>query len=299
MHRTAATQAPCPLLSSGKQDRPQPQGAADTQWGSMVVRWRPWTRSPRCTAKILTGLIAGATVLAVTACSDSGGAAGASGTAHGGSSQASYQGPSWASYLDTHPGRTCTLKGTLSMGGAGAVLSTLAQTVVSSSGSESATVIHYRIQTASVASAGGVPPIRSSMTVPYEILSNGMLGVAPGGYAMGSGLQITFDGFEMYPTVAELRSGRAITSSVSGTLTGTTAAARVRTPAGTFHDLVAVDVKMTSMTPLNATAQAKSALEAGGSLAGAFGSRLYFAKGTGLVQAYSGGVTEQLAGCSG
>jgi hypothetical protein len=248
-------------------------------------------------------------------------------TANGGSAKASYHGPSWASYLDTHPGRSCTLKGHISMGQAGSVTSTLTQTVISSSASTSGTVVHYRLQTSAVASQGSVPPTGTSQTVPYEILRNGTLGVAPGTYSLSEGLQVTLDGFEVYPSVADLQSGRRITSTVMGSLTGTTAAARkeaaqltsngqplrlrfvfsvsgapapasVRTPAGTFRHLVEVKIALDSMTALNATPQTKSALAGGSGLAQAFGSRLYFAEGTGLVVGVSAGIKQRLTGCT-
>lgn len=74
--------------------------------GSVAIRHPSWTepfRSP-------TTLLAGIAVLAASACGSifaGGGLAGAG----VGSAKASYHGPSWASYLDTHQGRSCSLKG--------------------------------------------------------------------------------------------------------------------------------------------------------------------------------------------
>jgi hypothetical protein len=213
------------------------------------------------------------------------------------------------------------------MGQAGKVTSTLIQRVMSSSASTSGTVIRYRILTSAVASQGGVPPTGTSQTVPYEILPNGTLGVAPGSYSMGQGLQISLDGFEVYPAVADLQSGQKTTSTVMGLITGTTAAARqeaaqassngqplrmrfvfsvsgapapasIRTPAGTFRHLVEVNVALKSMTVLNAKAAVKSAFDAGAGLGQAFASRMYFAEGTGLVEGVSAGIKQRLTGCT-
>lgn len=151
--------------------------------------------------------------------------------------------------------------------------------------------------------------------------------MAPGNYTPVEGLQISLHGFEVYPAVTDLQSGRKITSTVMGSMTGTTKAGRqelaqltsngqpvqlrfvfsvsgapapasVRTPAGTFRHLVEVNVALDSMTAPNGTSEMKSALAAGAGLAQAFGSRLYFAKGTGLVEGVSGGVQQQLTRCT-
>ncbi|MCL2584401.1 MAG: hypothetical protein FWE35_18295 [Streptosporangiales bacterium] len=193
----------------------------------------------------------------------------------------------------------------------------------------STTVVRYQIQTAATGPQSGIAPTRNPISVPYELMADGRLGVAPGSYPLANGLRFAISGFEVYPAVADLPSGRAIRSSVSGTLTATTAAARqetagltadgqplrfkvefsvaglttgsgIRTSAGTYRDLAGVVVKPLSMTALNASPAAKASLDAAGGFMQALGaSRLYFAKGVGLVQATSSGVTLRLSRCRG
>jgi hypothetical protein len=294
-------------------------------------------RLSQCTGPALAGVLTTAAVLVLGGCSgpssrsESAGS-GSTGSAFAGS-QPAYHGPSWSAYLDIRPGRTCTLEGSLSAGIGGSILSRLAQTVMSQSRTTSGEVVRYRIRTASISSLpvaqGGIPPIRSTLTVPYEILNNGELGVTPSSQALGGGLQVTFRGFQLYPSIADLEPGHVRTSATTGYLTGSTAAARqqaaqmtptgqplrfqaafsvsgipagtsIRTPAGTYHHLVAVRVALTKMTPLNARPQVKKAFSAGAGLVKVSGaSRLYFARGTGLVKVYSGGVTQRLARCTG
>jgi hypothetical protein len=277
----------------------------------------------------MAGALAGTAVLAAGGCSLASGSPPGSGEAGSG---AAYRGPSWASYLDTSPGRTCTLQGSLSAGVAGSILSTLAQTVISRTRASSGEVVTYRIQTAAISSLpaaqGGAPPMRTSLTVPYEILDNGELGVTPSADSLGDGLEVTFRGFQLYPGVAELKTGRAVTSALSGYLTGTTLAGRneaaqmtpdgkplkflaefsvsgtaaggiIRTPAGTYAHLVAVRVSLARMTALNALPAVKKAFSTAGGLQDALGAtRLYFARGTGLVEADSGGFAQLLTRCT-
>lgn len=140
----------------------------------MAIRQPSWVKPSRRFATLFALIV----VLAASACASSSAGAG-SASAGGGSAEMPYRGPSWASYLDMHPGRSCMLKGAIAMGQAGSVNSTLTQTVLSSSGSVSGTVIRYRIQTSAVASGGGLPPTGTSQTVPYEILPMGRLAWPP------------------------------------------------------------------------------------------------------------------------
>ncbi len=241
---------------------------------------------------------------------------------------APFRGPSWTEYLDTQSGRTCTLKNP-SPATAGNVDARLTQTVVSTATRPSGEVVNYRIATSATVLGGGVPPIRSALKVPYEVLRTGQLGVTPDAYALGGGLALTFQGFEIYPTVRELQAGRSQRSALTGLLRGATATTRhqveqlttsgdvlkfrmsfiisaapprasIVTPSGTYRNLVGVKVAFSKMTLVNGSQQAKQAFSATSGLGKAFGnSLLYFSRGTGLVQGTSAGTEEQLTGCRG
>jgi hypothetical protein len=274
-------------------------------------------------------LAIGATALLTAACGASAPAGGASsgGVSSGGASS-TYSGPSWTAYLDTQPGRTCTLANPQSAS-TGNVNTQLAQTVVSTAATASGEVLHYRIDVSASVPGGSIPPTRSSLNIPYEVLRDGQLGVTPDGDSLGSGLVFMFKGFELYPTVRELASGGSPqTSVVDGLLIGTTATARTEirqmitsgsalqievdivtsaapakasiiTPSGTYRDAIGVKAALVKMTVVNGTAATKQAFSAASGFAKAFNSVLYFARGTGLVQATSGGFQELLTGCRG
>lgn len=227
---------------------------------------------------------------------------------------------SWSKYFDLSIGRTCTLAAKAKIDGVD-VLSTDSQTLLSMKPKKSGSILEIRVKT--VSTTPGITPIVSKSVVPYQLLDDGALGVAPDVGTM-SGFNWSFTGDELYPSISALKKGVAITSRFSGVLSGATAAnsaalknmvlsgkqlnvsfvirvssapalKEIETPSGTYRNLVGVDVKVVSANALNAKSAAKSTFS---SVAKASSSVIYFAKGVGIVKGVSSGITLLLRRCA-
>jgi hypothetical protein len=226
---------------------------------------------------------------------------------------------SWSKYLDLSIGRTCTLASKGKIDGV-VVSSTDSQTLLSVKPKKSGELLEIRVRT--VATVAGIAPIVSQSVVPYQLLDDGALGVAPD-LGTNSSFNLTFTGNELYPAISALHEGASIMSRFSGTLSGATAASSsalkkmvtsgkklnvsfvirvssaptlkvIKTPAGTYRKLVGVVVRVVSAKALNARPADKSMLSG---VVKAPPSVLYFAKGVGMVKGISSGVTFLLSRC--
>ena len=268
------------------------------------------------------------TIVALAGCQTAGLSPGTAGHSAGSPGQSAgsvtYHGPGWASYLDTQPGRSCTLSGAISAGLAGTITSRITQTVIARSATATGEVLRYRIKVTS----SGTPHLNTSLTVPYEVLNDGSLGVTPDVQSLGGGLIFSFRGMQIYPTISALRSGQSTSSTLTGVLTATTAAARqqlasgltsgkalefriafkvspapvkavISTPSGVYRNVIGVRTAMTKLTALNATAEVRKAFSGVSGFSKSLGQdELYFARGVGMVESDSGGLIQSLHKCT-
>lgn len=230
---------------------------------------------------------------------------------------------SWLAYLDTHVGRACTLSGVADKALNVRAYDTMV--VLSNRTTSAGHIVKYKITTGST--APGTAPISQSMAVPYVALNDGKLGVPPSLGSLGPGLQWSFHGFELFPSITGLRAHESLLSLINMSLHGTTPSARqqvralvtrgnvlqirivfnvkgvtvpssLKTPLGTYTDLVGLKVALSSMKALNANSKSAGDFSAAGGLAALFKTTLYFAPGIGLVASNVSGQEMTLSGCS-
>jgi hypothetical protein len=276
-------------------------------------------------AVLLTGVVAG--------CGTSGRSKESTASSHGTAHLATvgFHGPSWAEYIKTKPGQSCVLVGDEYHVAGDNIAAYLTQAVVSSAKEAGGERVLYRVTTRVTNSEPGAttfPPI--SYLLPYDVQSDGKLGTSPGATSE-PGLDVQWSGSELYPTIDELRAGKSATSSIELRAKATEAAAQralekelqpgqtemkirfsitvspapvltsVRTPGGTFTNLVGVKTQMGSGEVLNAIpAYAAKFAQLVNGLGKAFGNTtLYFAKGVGMVASDLSGSESKLQRCSG
>jgi hypothetical protein len=236
-------------------------------------------------------------------------------------------GPSWADYLPVRNGRTCTY-GSTSSGSSFTVTSTLTQKYSHVMATTDGTTFDLTYST--VTSATGQPTSRTAPTVlPYRLASDGTLQTRPGSVSR-YGFRYTFTGFEVYPTISELRAGKHRSSTITLNISGTTAAtqqsltpsllpgqrvlkaaltldvgpasrrASIKTGQGVYSDVVGVSFKGLKLNVLNATAAGKQQFASLSSLLSTIGSGIvYLAKGVGFVDTLTLGTHVPLRRCAG
>jgi hypothetical protein len=245
--------------------------------------------------------------------------------------QVAYAGPSWSEYIKTKPGQSCVLVGDEYHVAGANIAAYLTQAVVSATKEAGGERVLYRMTTRVTNSEPGatvLPPI--SYLLPYDVESDGKLGTAPGPTSE-PGLDVEWGGAELYPTIGELRDGKSAQSSIVLSAKATEAAAQhalekelepgqtrlkvhfnvtaepappltsIHTPDGTFTNLVGVTTQMGSGEALDAnpTDAAKYA-SVMTSFGKAFsGTKLYFARGVGMVASEGAFGNSKLQSCSG
>ncbi len=235
----------------------------------------------------------------------------------------------WLAYFPSHVGRTCV---------AGLTLHAGSETIVSSGTQRVAGITHSGAVTTIVEQVVTVvketPPPSTPLepmrqTLRYTFPADGSIATAPGAYS-NSQWHYTYSGAEVYPPVAALRSGKRLPASLSLTMAGATAASaaqiaplllpghnalelalryevgpapaksEITTPAGTFRDLLGVEIHITGVTVSDATKKGTASLRP---LLSGLGSEIsattYFAPGAGAVSTTTLGHTVLLDRCSG
>lgn len=228
----------------------------------------------------------------------------------------------WTDYFGpTTVGTTCTRSSTSTVASSTA---TARQTVAISAQTPMATgtQVTEHVETSTDTASDGSTPTSSQPTsaqdLTYTLNRDGTLAV-PNQSVSQSSLNINVDGFVVYPTIAALRAGRGyrnqITASVDMSALGlsgpqvlklvlhyqvrpVSAADLIVTPAGTFADVLGVQVTIThvdsNLTGTDATALT-SMLPL---MRGAFASTVWFARKTGIVEADTSLGTVKLEGCT-
>lgn len=236
--------------------------------------------------------------------------------------------PSWRDYFPPRRGYECAFVATLDTGSL-RVVSRQTQTVASVR--SAADGQHVVIRTRSVTTAPGIRPVTLKVDSPYVFAEDGRLRSAPG-LASAAGLRVTYDGFQVFPSVPDLRRGRSARSKVALSMSATSDAMRraladelggrtsfkadleyevsaapsrraIVTPAGRYTDVLGIAIRLKSFQLRNAESDLDAA--ASDALRGLLGngSTSYYAKGVGLVLAEASGsvgtTTMQLRDCAG
>jgi hypothetical protein len=206
----------------------------------------------------------------------------------------------------------------------------VAETVVSTTKTGAGTVVDYAIR--SVTTRAGVAPVVQTVNQPYVVRPDGKLATHPEESTNSSlPVKYAFRGYEALPSIAELRADKSVTSTITFSISGRTAAVEkefrrltkggaasvdvrmsvhaglapalstVVTKAGTYRHIVGVRAKLASIKVLNANALGQRAFA---SSLGSVGKELgdattYFAKGVGVVEETIGTSVVKLSGCSG
>jgi hypothetical protein len=166
------------------------------------------------------------------------------------------------------------------------------------------------IRVRSVTTAPGIRPVTLAVDNPYVFANDGTLRAAPG-VGTAAGIRVRYHGFQVFPSVPDLRRGRGAHSTVSMSLAATTDAMQralaselgrtsvkadleyqvraapsrrvIVTPAGRYTDVIGISVELRAFHLRNAHGDLGAA--AGDVLRGVFGngSTSYYAKGVGLV----------------
>ena len=230
----------------------------------------------------------------------------------------------WASYLPVIAGRTCTYRATSTFG---QFTSVSQQTSIIPSAQLEADGVHFTIRsTTTTTTTGPGTPAQTqteTLTYPYLLANNGTVRVSPGNISK-SGLSYTYSGFEVWPTVAALRQGQSVTTTMTVRLSATTAALRAElakalngqsgidatvtfkvgpapilgpivTSDGTFANTIGVQVSLVSEHEANAPPGTDAGIM---KLARAFGpgkTDIYFARGVGPVETKVGGLLASLS----
>jgi hypothetical protein len=264
---------------------------------------------------------------------------GAVGTASGVSSRGSsnLSASKWSDYFVARVGRTCEFGATYSNGGTTLTL-TVRQRIVARrhvpAGIEFRMVeVERVVETTSSSASGATGTTNSSKTVvseTYLLARNGTFAVVPVTRS-GGGLKIGYEGFEVFPTVAALRSGATYRGSLEMTMAGSTpqtekllhkgvllpgkqdliatfdyTSRRVQapsvlvTPAGSFRHVLAVRTALTLGSVENVTAASRVKVEAVfKKLESSLEVRDYYAPKMGLVESGVSAFSAKLESCSG
>jgi hypothetical protein len=232
----------------------------------------------------------------------------------GKSSKPAAKGPTWADYFIAHKGRSCVVGNTVRRGGR-SVRNRVRQTVVSADRVDGGASVHMRIVTRAIANfktTRKLAPLTSDLH--YLLADDGTLRAAPQVLRARPPFTFALSGFEVYPSIHDLRSGRSSTSELKVKLGSTDSALRSElsdattsghelefevttkvaaapevprlvTPAGVYRHIVGVRIHFSSPRVLNAApgvADQVDPLMHG--MASAFGTTdVYFARGVGQV----------------
>ena len=224
-------------------------------------------------------------------------------------------------------GRVCTA-GTTIHGSGFTVTSTLTQHFLNVTSTAVGTAFNLRYSV--VTKSTSQPTSTSGPTVlPYLISNDGTLQTRPGAVSQ-PGIRYSFTGFEVYPTIAELRAGEHRRSTITMNLTGTTAASEhslrsellpgqtalkaalvidvgpaprrafIQTGQGGYRDLVGVAYRGISLKLLNGNATGnKDFASLGGLLKTSASGSVYLARGVGFVDTVALGQHVLLRRCTG
>ena len=236
--------------------------------------------------------------------------------------------PSWRDYFPPRQGHKCAFVATLDTGSVPIVTH---QTQTVTSVRSAADGQHVVIRTRSVTTAPGIRAVTTKVDNPYVFAEDGTLRAATG-LASGVGLRVTYDGFQVFPSVPDLRRGRSAGSKVALSMSATSDAMRraladelggrtsfkadleyevsaapsrraIVTPAGRYTDVVGIAIRLKSLELRSAGGDLEAA--ASDALRGLLGngSTSYYAKGVGLILAEASGslgtTTVRLRGCTG
>lgn len=226
------------------------------------------------------------------------GSSATSGGKHGSRAAA---GLSWADYFPPRVGRSCLFQRTDdSLGTSITIRQTSTFTKVVHAADRTQATLRVLTQT------DGNYPSSSQVDVPYVFAGDGTLRTTPGKVLLGSKVQTTFDGLEVYPSVADLRRGRSRRSTLTLRAgSSDPAAAReigggftqrltldagpadavpsVVTPAGTFTDLVGVHVAFVDVSVQGGHLSPGETNAIRSLTTAAFDTSVYFARGVGIV----------------
>lgn len=235
--------------------------------------------------------------------------------------------PSWREYFPPRAGHECTFATTFE---APSLRVVGRQTQTVSSIHREADGQHVVIRTRSVTTVPGSRPVSITIDNPYIFANDGTLRAAAG-LATTAALRVRYHGFQVLPSVPDLRRGRSAHSKVSLSVSGMTGALRralvslgargsfkadleydaraapsrraIVTPAGRYTDVIGVAIKLTAFHLRNARNDVDAATQEG--LRGLLGNGAtsYYAKDVGLVLSEASGsagtTTVRLRGCAG
>jgi len=233
----------------------------------------------------------------------------------------------WISYFNTTVGSTCVTSITLRTASE-TVVSMEAERTESVQRTAADTVVRYTLASSVTETPKPSTPLPAiaPRTLQYLFRSDGSVATSPGNYTQGA-FEYTYSQGQIYPTIAQLAAGVSRNGTLDLTLSAPSARAQlapfllaghstigvtfryrvspapalaeVRTPAGTFHDLVGILFKETGLSLENLNNAGKKIF---GSILSAFSSLLdsttYFARGVGPVSTTAFGHTIQLQRCS-
>jgi hypothetical protein len=222
--------------------------------------------------------------------------------------------PSWREYYPLRVGYECVLGATLKTE---SISLTSRQTQTVSSVRKVADGTRVVLHTRSVTTAPGIPPSAVTLDVPYVFVDDGTLRASPG-LTTTLGLRVSYRGFQVFPSVPDLRRGRSSRSKVSMSISATTDAMRrvlarafdgresldldlvydvgaapdrraIATPAGRYTDVIGITINLSSFHIHDAPNDVDAATN--GTIRALVGNGItsYFAKGVGMVLTESSG----------
>jgi hypothetical protein len=247
------------------------------------------------------------------------------------SAGASSGGGSWSQYLNTKVGTTCILSNSFRVGNAQVGYSTISsfvqQRLHAIRNNPGGPVYVYSLRTGATSSpnnGSNIPP--TTVAYPLQVLNDGDLGVADDIGQLVPGVKYAIKGEELYPSIATLKGGGSVRSSLTISEYGTTPAgkaevakevtsgnaliitvsylitsapvrASITTPTGTYTNIVGVHVDNPRSHAVNVSSVDSSTINAVVKALSGSGTNLYFAKGVGEVSSSTSGFTLSLSGC--
>jgi hypothetical protein len=240
-------------------------------------------------------------------------------------------GESWLSYMITpRVGRTCTLESITSnaMGSGVATEALRVSRVGQRADGIHLTIVHTLNSQFTQADGTVTYGTPYSFSLPFAIESDGTLRVAPDIGTETDGARYRFDNSILYPTVTTLRHGGHATSIITASMTssdpsmqselegmikpgqtalrmrltfrvtGRETSAPIVTPAGSFTDVVGVDVSQAHVEALNLRPGAQTGLLLALNSLNTT-TTFWFARGIGEIETDMSGFSQKLAGCAG
>lgn len=247
---------------------------------------------------------------------------------------ASPKNETWDQYLNSHVGSTCTLSNEITIPGdsvtsSSTITSSIAQRLNAIRYNKSGHVYEFSLTTAATTTPDdGTNTAPTTIAYPLEVLKNGDLGVATTFGSLGSGIKWVIKGQMLYPSIAMLKSGRSVRSTLTISAYGTTPAAKtqikqlitsgnalvisasylvssapprtsITTPSGTYTSIVGVHLRSPEIRVINGDPSQSAALNAVFNALAGNGYDLYFAKGVGEVSTTASGFVLNLNSCRG